>query len=279
MSSILSLAAGYRTPGVPLVIALHCSGSTGQQWRPLADFLDELAAVVAPDLIGTSDIGPWCGTSPFSLVDEAAPIVALIDSCAGPVHLVGHSYGGGVALQVAVRRPSRISSLSLYEPSAFHLLAGMGPPGLSALREIQAVARAAEEGLLSGAYAAAAERFVDYWNGAGSWAGMKPHVQADLLRYLPKACLDFRALFKSRVRLEAYRRLNMPILIVQGERAPSPTAMIARRLHAAGKRTSFEVVRGAGHMGPLTHSAEVAALIGGHTLAAHPLRAERAVAA
>ena len=279
MSPILPLAAPERAHGAPLVVALHCSGGTGRQWRPLADFLSEAAAVVAPDLIGTQDIGPWCGTGPFSLADEAAAIVALIDSCTGPVHLVGHSYGGGVALQVAVQRPSRISSLSLYEPSAFHFLSAMGPPGLAALREIQAIARAADEGLLSGSYRAAAECFVDYWNGAGAWAGMKPQVQADLLRYLPKACLDFRALFTSRVRLEAFRRLEVPTLILQGERAPRPTALIARRLHEVGKRTLFQKVRGAGHMGPITHAVEVAALIGRHILAAQPSRSEPAVAA
>ena len=85
MSPILPPAAAERVHGTPLVIAIHCSGGTGRQWRPLADFLDEAATVVAPDLIGTQDIGPWCGTGPFSLADEASAIIALIDSCTGPV--------------------------------------------------------------------------------------------------------------------------------------------------------------------------------------------------
>src|SRR6266536_155294 len=41
-----------------------------------------------------------------------------------PVHLIGHSYGGGVALRVAVERSNRIASLTLYEPAAFQ-----GSPG------------------------------------------------------------------------------------------------------------------------------------------------------
>src|SRR6266536_1481912 len=41
-----------------------------------------------------------------------------------PVHLIGHSYGGGVALRVAVERSNRIASLTLYEPTAFQ-----GSPG------------------------------------------------------------------------------------------------------------------------------------------------------
>ena len=266
MSPPLPLALARDSRSVPLVIALHCSGGTGRQWRALTTFLNDAITVLAPDLIGTPDRGQWCGSGPFSLAEEAASILGLIDSCTGPVHLVGHSYGGGLALHIATQRPSRISSLSLYEPSAFHLLPTMGPEGRVALREIQGVARAAEEGLLSGSYSAAAERFVDYWNGAGAWTSLKPHVQADVVRYLPKVCLDFRAMFTSLVRLEAVRHLNAPTLLLRGERAPRPTAMVTRQLHAAAKRSTLQVVSGADHMGPLTHAPEVAALMGHHIL-------------
>ena len=38
-------------------------------------------------------------------------------------HLIGHSYGGMVALQLAAQaQPQRVRSLSLFEPIAFHLL-------------------------------------------------------------------------------------------------------------------------------------------------------------
>ncbi|HEV2558421.1 MAG TPA: alpha/beta fold hydrolase [Microvirga sp.] len=256
-------AAEPLRPG-PIVVALHCSGGQGRQWRPLADALDGRATVLAPGLIGTADVGPWCGQGPFGLQDEAAAILSLIDGCPDPVHLVGHSYGGAVALQAALQRPGRVASLALYEPTTFTLLEGMGLQGRSALSEVRAVARAAEEGLLSGAYAQAAERFVDYWNGLGSWAGLRPQVQADLQRYLPKACLDFRALFNNPLRLEAYHLLSMPILLLQGQHAPAPTALIAQRLHAANKHARRVIVQRAGHMGPLTHAAEVAAGLAAH---------------
>lgn len=279
MSALLSPDLRRDAQGGPLVIALHCSGGTGRQWRALTGDLGPAVPIVAPDLIGTPDRGPWHGGAPFTLAHEAEPLLDLIDDWSGPVHLVAHSYGGGVALQIAAQRSARIASLALYEPCAFHLLSDMGTEGVAALREIRDVARAVEVGLLSGSYEAAAERFVDYWNGIGAWAGLKPRLRAELAAYVPKACLDFRALFTSRVRLDVVRRLDVPVLVLQGEHAPRPTALIARRLHAAGRRARFELVRGAGHMGPVTHGPAVAALIGAHVRAARPHEASLAAAA
>jgi len=254
--------------GIATVIALHCSGSSGAQWRPLGEALGWRCVLKAPDLIGAATAGPWSGDHPFSLDDEAASILDLVDAAPGPVHLVGHSYGGAVALHVAVRRTSRIASLVLYEPSAFHILRQTGPQGASALREIRAVAKAVERGLLTGAYREAVEGFVDYWNGTGAWARMKPHVQTELLGFLPKACLDFRALLGGHMAMEAWRRLNIPTLTICGEHAPRPTALISQLLHAGAMRGSRHVVRGAGHMGPITHPAQVAAVMADYILAA-----------
>ena len=128
------------------------------------------------------------------------------------MHLVGHSQGGAVALRVACMRPTRIASLSLYEPTAFHVLKHMGEDGAAALAEIRELAADIDRGVVSGAYRVAAQRFVDYWNGAGSFAALKPQVQADMIRYAPKSGLDFRASIDERTPLAALRRLRIPTL-------------------------------------------------------------------
>src|ERR1700730_10624309 len=105
-----------------LVIALHCSGGGAGQWRRLGCELGADYELVAPEHYGCDSIGAWTGEHTFTLADEAARTIALIDRCDRQVHLVGHSYGGGLALHIALRRPDRIASLALYEPAAFHLL-------------------------------------------------------------------------------------------------------------------------------------------------------------
>ncbi len=108
------------------------------------------------------------------LADEAARTIGFIDRSDRKVHLVGHSYGGGVALRAAVERPDRIASLTLYEPSAFHLLKAMGARGAVALAEIQGIAAQIADGVITGDYRGGVSSFLDDWGGPGAWAALRP---------------------------------------------------------------------------------------------------------
>jgi pimeloyl-ACP methyl ester carboxylesterase len=252
------------------VIALHCSGAGAGQWRCLAETLGAGYEVLAPEHYGCESTGPWTGRHAFTLADEAVRAIELIDMSDERVHLAGHSYGGGVALHVALARPDRIASLALYEPSAFHLLRQMGGRGASAWAEITGVAQRLGEAIAAGDYRAGMAGFVDYWNGPGAWNALRPDGQHALIRWAPKGPLDFHALFHEATPLYAYRALRFPMLIVRGENAPMPTRLIAESLSEQLRDSRLIVVGGAGHMGPLTHASEVAALIAAHIRAAGP---------
>jgi pimeloyl-ACP methyl ester carboxylesterase len=252
------------------VIALHCSGAGSGQWRSLSETLGRGYEVLAPEHYGCESTGPWTGRHAFTLADEAVRAIELIDMADERVHLAGHSYGGGVALHVALRRPDRIASLALYEPSAFHLLRQMGGTGGSAWAEITGVAQRLGEAIAAGDYRAAMADFVDYWNGSGAWNALPPERQTALIRWAPKGPLDFHALFHEATPLYAYRALKFPVLVLRGEHAPAPTRVIAEGLSEQLRDSRLTVVGGAGHMGPLTHAAEVSALIAAHIRAAGP---------
>jgi pimeloyl-ACP methyl ester carboxylesterase len=246
------------------VIALHCSGADGSQWRKLVAVLGGQFEVVAPNLIGTRDAGPWHGHHAFTLMDEAKAVVDLIDGLTEPVHLIGHSYGGGVALKVATERPTRIVSLTLYEPSAFHILRHVGQTARADLREIECLAAMIGAGLVSGAYQQAAAAFIDYWNGPDAWVSLRPDVRNALIAWLPKATLDFRALIDDDTPLTMLARITCPVLLLRGEHALAPSRRIVEELRHLVPNGLAEIVAGAGHMGPFTHQAEVNASIAAH---------------
>lgn len=246
------------------VIALHCSGAGAGQWKKLGAALGPRYAMDAPEHYGCDSIGHWTGEHAFTLADEAARTIDLIDRCKSKVHLVGHSYGGGLALHVALARPDRIASLSLYEPSAFHLLKASGRAAREAFAEIAAITAKTCSGIVSGDYRGAAVAFIDYWGGAGAFASLRPAVQSALIRWIPKAPLDFRALIDEDSPLAAYAALDCPVLVMRGEFAPAPTRQIAEMLQGLLADARAVVIEGAGHMGPLTHAEAVAAEIAQH---------------
>jgi pimeloyl-ACP methyl ester carboxylesterase len=256
-------------------IALHCSGAGASRWRCLAEALGAEYDLSAPEHYGCESRGPWTGEHAFTLADEATSALALIDAAGDEVHLIGHSYGGGVALHVALVRPDRIASLTLYEPSAFHLLTQMGERGLEGYVEIAGVAQRVGQATMVGDHRGGMSTFVDYWNGPGAWSAMRPAAQDALVKWAPTASLEFHALLDNRTPAGDYRALRFPVLILRGEHAPRPTRLVAEGLSRALPSARLSVVAGAGHLGPLTHAVEVAQLMARHIVAASPTR-ERA---
>jgi pimeloyl-ACP methyl ester carboxylesterase len=261
----------YATrPSAGFVIALPCSGSGAEQWRQLGEMVGS-GKLIAPEHYGSDQVGPWTGEHAFTLADEAERTIALIDSTDGKVHLVGHSYGGGVALHAALVRPWSVASLALYEPSAFHLLQAMDASGLDAFAEIADVARRTGEGVIAGDYRSAAECFVDYWGGKGTWKALDRERQLALMNWIPKAPLDFAALIKEPVNLDAYSDCDFPVLLMCGEHTRAPSRLIAERLETLLADAFLAVVAGAGHMGPFTHKTQVGTLIMSHIARAQAL--------
>jgi pimeloyl-ACP methyl ester carboxylesterase len=249
----------------PKVIALHCSGAGAGEWSCLIETLGGNCEVYAPEQYGCPRRGHWTGERAFRLADEAEPVIAAIDQSENKIHLVGHSFGGGLALHIALARPSRILSMALYEPSAFHLLPQMGEAGANAYAEIASIADRIGQAVIAGDYRGGVVAFVDYWN-PGSWSALRPPVKEALTRWAPKGPLDFRALMTEPTIDKHYCNLSFPVLLLCGEHAPSPTRIIAERLQDLLPKSRMTVVDEAGHMGPLTHAVEVSRLIAQHII-------------
>jgi pimeloyl-ACP methyl ester carboxylesterase len=256
------IAIGSRIEGDgPAIVLLHSSMGSKSQWSSLTECMRGTHRLIAIDLHGYGDSAmPHCAGQ-FLLADEVQLVQAKLAQVLAPeerFHLVGHSFGGGVALQLAHASPERLCSLSLYEPTAFHLLDCSDP----ALEEVRGLAGAVEAAMHNGDRFGAAELFFDYWSGVGTHAALPPARQALFACLLPKVLLDFQALLNDPLRASDYDRIPVPTCLIVGRHSPKCVHAIASILTTVFvNRETHEI--DAGHMAWLTHSALVNPIIDG----------------
>mgnify|MGYP000240228712 CR=1 FL=1 len=248
------------------VVLLHSSGMSSRQWGRLGEILAP-HAVFAPDLLGSGENPLWPDDQPFDLAQDVDVIERLVSGLGEPVHVVGHSYGGLLAVTLARRIPARIRSLVAYDPVAFGVLhAANDMEGLADL------ARAAENPVFTdyarGGSDAWFEAFIDYWNGPGAWRGMTEAGRESFLRVGRKVFYEVWSLIHDRTPALAYAEIAAPALFIGGELSPIAARRVVMRLGNALPRGRTHFVPGAGHMGPLTHGRVVNELIAGHIAAA-----------
>jgi lipase len=106
----------YGPAGLLRVLAIHGLTGHGRRWETLATRHLTDIALAAPDLIGHGR-SPW--SAPWTIDANAAGLAAVIESggAAGPVVVVGHSFGGAVALNLAAARPDLVAALVLLDPA------------------------------------------------------------------------------------------------------------------------------------------------------------------
>jgi pimeloyl-ACP methyl ester carboxylesterase len=245
--------------GGQTVLCLHSSTGSNAQWRGLAQTLAGHARVVSVDFHGHGRSPAWPADQPSSLqVDARGAAEALREAApdADGVHLVAHSYGAAIALQLALDHPGSVRSLALYEPVAFGLLHGIASARV-AFTEIEAIADEVALLTAQGHRAAAAEAFVDYWGGRSAWQQMG-EAQRDAVQVRITAIpRHFAGLFRARWAAHDLAALRMPILLMHGGCTRASSRHVAEALAGALPHALRHEFAGAGHLGPMTHEAAV----------------------
>jgi pimeloyl-ACP methyl ester carboxylesterase len=249
--AVMRSAAPARDPR-PIVICLHSSGATGRQWQALAQRLHGDFRVVTPDLCGHGDGPSWHDGDGDILAADARLVLGLARETAARVHLVGHSWGGAVALRALREQRSRFASVAVYEPVLFRLLRDRGEQRAPAAL-VGAIGRALRADLRAGQRHLGARRFVDFWNGAGSFDALPAIRQDAVAARMPAVAAHFAALWNDAGRLADYATLDVPLRLYVGTQTHVATRTIAEMLAGALPAGSLQRMTAMGHMGPLTH--------------------------
>ncbi|MBL8880656.1 MAG: alpha/beta fold hydrolase, partial [Phycisphaerales bacterium] len=114
-SSRAAISLAYRELGQgTAIVLLHGSPGGRDDFSHLAPLLAESYRVIVPDLAGWGASQQW-GIGDYGVAAQARYVLALLDELEiDSAHVVGFSWGGGVAIELATRAPPRVRSLSLY---------------------------------------------------------------------------------------------------------------------------------------------------------------------
>jgi pimeloyl-ACP methyl ester carboxylesterase len=256
----------HRAGDGPLLVLLHGIASTSDTWAPVAGALAANHTVLAPDLLGHGASAKPRGD--YSLGAFASGVRDLVAALGHErATVVGHSLGGGIAMQFAYQFPERVERLVL-----------IGSGGLG--REVHPLLRAATLpgselvlSLLGGAWLrTTGDALAATLSRLGLRAGEDLAGVATGLGSLGDA--DARGAFvhTARAAIDAggqrvsatdrlYLAERLPTLIVWGERDPIIPAAHGIAAHRAIPGSRLEVFAGAGHFPHREEPARFVALL------------------
>jgi pimeloyl-ACP methyl ester carboxylesterase len=237
------------------VLLLHGSAGNGALWRHAAKALGLLHCCLAPDLIGYGRSDPWPASVSFTLDDECNALKPLLACCPEPLHLVGYSYGGVVALQMALSDPARVRTLTLIEPVFFNAL--RYARRTDAFGQFVRISEDFRIALARDGAEAAIRPFIAFWTGPGAWDRLSPSARADMLNAAGKVMLDWRAAFALAPDRASLVTLGPRTMLMRGTASPPPMLELVDALHALMPGSSRVIVEGASHLLPLTHAETV----------------------
>ena len=260
---------GYLVCGHgPILVLLHSSMSSKEQWKQLIQLLRHKFRIIAIDLAGYGDNELPPDPQTFSTEDEinlVENILAKETKENESFHLIGHSYGAAIALKLTIKILIRIKTLTVFEPVAFHLL----PPNTIARDEIAAIVKKLTCAMEKKDKLSATKIFIDYWSGKGTFEKLASKNQITFIQTIDKVLLDFQSLFKELLTLKDYSKINIPVCMIKGAKSPLASLQIFSILEQTLPDLCIHCVPG-GHMSPLTHFKKVNMIIE-NFLAAQPL--------
>ena len=242
----------------PVALLLHGSPGDAKVWTPVIERLADQYHVIVPNLPGYGKTNPQpAGDEPD--VGYAAQLIEdLIHYVGSPVVLAGHSYGGVVALAVALQGSVSIRALTLFEPVALQVL-----PMAGELETYNHAKTVFDNYIASFEHgnSRAIQSMIDFWFGQGTFDRMPELLISYLLRETAANIKDVQATFRENYSNEAFRQLTMPVMAVVGDRSPDITHRIASVIATSAPLGSIIKLEKANHALISTHVDEIAQLI------------------
>jgi pimeloyl-ACP methyl ester carboxylesterase len=258
----------------PTVVLVPGSCSTGAAWRPVISQWGSGFRCVTTSLLGYGGTAERRDALDVDISHEADILEAVIRRAACPVHLVGHSFGGLVALAVALRNRVPLLSLTIVEATAMELLWSMGEcQHYRAFREMTAAYFVA----FHAGERDAIESMIDFYGGAGTFAAWPSPVRGYAVETTSVNILDWASAYDFELTQEALANIAVPTLVLWGGESHPAMQRANELLGWCMENASVVTIAGAAHFMISTHAKEVARLIARHVARTDETRTEHRI--
>jgi pimeloyl-ACP methyl ester carboxylesterase len=202
-----------------------------------------------------------------SISHEAEILEGVIRRAGGRVHVVAHSFGGLVAIAVALRKRVPLASLVIAEAPAAALLREMGEHAhYQAFRDMTDAYFAA----FNGGDTEAIATMIDFYGGAGTFASWPARVRAYAVETTEVNIRDWASAYGFRLSPALLAAIDVPAMVLWGGASHRAVRRANELLGRCLKGASSAPIDGAAHFMISTHAQEVARMV-----AAHIARAQR----
>ena len=234
------------------VILLHSTVSGNRQWRRLVDILKDHHHVIAPNLIGYGSTTSWSGDTLQTLKDQAEIVRQFIPNDDTKISMVGHSFGGSVAMMAAKMFVGNIDKLILIEPNPNYLLRDMGRH--SDFAEVLGMRDCIKINGEKNTWDVAAAIFTNYFNRDGAWESMDDRRKELVVNALKPNFHEWDAVMNESTSLEEWKKhLPKETTVLSCKKTINSSSGIVKLLRSNMLDWSFIEYDEGGHMAPLTH--------------------------
>jgi esterase len=226
--------------GAP-ILCVHGGGSSALMWSGAFEELARLGRVIAYDRRGCTRSErpePYERTTVAEQADDAAALLDALD--ATPAVVIGRSYGGAVAVDLALRYPDGVRALVLLEGDAL----GLSPAGLEWTRALGRRLRevAATDGV-DAVYAALVGEVL----GEGAWDSFPDEARRILTENGPAFLAELHYVDEPMPAAAAFSTIDKPVLLVAASESPPEQREMTTAMADALPDARSELV-GGGHL-------------------------------
>jgi pimeloyl-ACP methyl ester carboxylesterase len=248
----------------PTIVLVPGSCSTGAAWRPIVSQWQSRFRCVTTSLLGYGGTAERRTLVDSDIRHEAEILGSVVRRAASPVHLVGHSFGGLSALAVAIRNTVPLLSLAILEAPAPEMLRQMEEYAqYRSFREMTDIYFS----LFQAGDRNAIQQMIDFYGGAGTFAGWPQRVRDYAIETTPTNILDWASAYGFQLRRPSLVKIDIPTLVLWGE-SSHPAVRRTNQLLAQCTKARAVTIDGAAHFMISTHPEEVARILAQHVSAA-----------